>query len=97
MINYQNQVIINDTEELDMTKICSNTHTHTHTHTHAHTHTPHTHHTHSLTNTHTHTHTHTHNSFSILVRTFIDFYCFYTDQTIFSIALNLNLALTGDF
>ncbi len=31
---------------------------------------------------------HTHVGFAILVRTFIDFYCFYTDLTIFDIALN---------
>jgi len=70
-------------------------HTHTHTHTHTETYA-----TQSIFrertfysdtqihHTHTHTHTHTHIGFAILVRTFIDVYCFYTDLRIVYIALH---------
>ncbi len=72
-------------------------HTHSlslsHTHTHTHTHTL------SLTHTHTHTLTHTHKErvwSAILVGTLHRRNGFYTVQTVFSIALHLNLPLTGN-
>jgi len=71
------------------THTCTRSHTHAHTHTHTHTYT----HTHSLclslsltyTCIRTHTHICTRVCFCELWVLSIDFYCFYTDQTIFSI------------